>query len=71
MTSSSGMLAMPDEAKAAWLERMPMGEFVHVEDIAEAVAFFASVAAARTTGQELSVDGGHSLNTLSVTRPRG
>jgi NAD(P)-dependent dehydrogenase (short-subunit alcohol dehydrogenase family) len=71
MTSSSGMMAMPDEAKAAWLERMPMGEFVHVEDIAEAVSFFASAAAARTTGQQLSVDGGHSLNTLSVTRPRG
>jgi NAD(P)-dependent dehydrogenase (short-subunit alcohol dehydrogenase family) len=67
MTASAGMLAMPEEVKEAWLERMPMGEFVHIEDIAEAVAFFASPAAARITGQALTVDGGHSLNTLSVT----
>ena len=70
MTASSGMMAMPDEAKEAWLARMPMGEFVRVEDIAEAVAFFASAASSRVTGQQLSVDGGHSLNTLSVTAPR-
>jgi acetoacetyl-CoA reductase len=67
MTASAAMLAMPDDIKDAWLRRMPMGEFVHTEDIAEAVAFFASPAAGRVTGQELTVDGGHALNTLSVT----
>ena len=46
MTASSAMLAMPEEVKNAWLEGMPMGEFVHPEDIAEAVAFFARPAAA-------------------------
>ncbi len=70
MTASVGMLAMPEDVKDAWLNQMPMGEFVHTEDIAEAVAFFASPAAARITGQQLTVDGGHSLNTLSVTGPR-
>jgi len=67
MTASAAMLAMPQEVKDAWLETMPMGEFVHPEDIAEAVAFFARPAAARVTGQELTVDAGHALNTLSVT----
>lgn len=67
MTASAAMLAMPQEVKDAWLKTMPMGEFVHPEDIAEAVAFFARPAAARVTGQELTVDAGHALNTLSVT----
>ena len=67
MTASSGILSMPQEIIEAWLERMPMGELVRPEDIAAAVAFFASPAASRITGQQLTVDGGHALNTLSVT----
>lgn len=67
MTASSGILGMPQEIQDAWLERMPMGDFVQPADIAEAIAFFASTAAGRVTGQQLIVDGGHSLNTLSVT----
>jgi acetoacetyl-CoA reductase len=67
MTASSGILSMPGEIIEAWVARMPMGELVQTEDIAEAVAFFASPAAARVTGQELTVDGGHALNTMSVT----
>jgi NAD(P)-dependent dehydrogenase (short-subunit alcohol dehydrogenase family) len=67
MTASSGILGMPQEIKDAWLERMPMGDFVQPADIAEAIAFFASTAAGRVTGQQLTVDGGHSLNTMSVT----
>lgn len=67
MTASSGITAMPEDIRAAWLKRMPMGSFVATEDIAEAVAFFASRAAGRITGQALTVDGGHALNTLSVT----
>lgn len=67
MTASSGLLAMPQEIRDAWMARMPMGEFVAPADIAEAVAFFAAPASARVTGQQLTVDAGHSLNTLSVT----
>lgn len=44
-----------------------MGAFPEPEDVAEAVAFFSSGAAGRITGQELTVDAGHRLNTFSVT----
>jgi NAD(P)-dependent dehydrogenase (short-subunit alcohol dehydrogenase family) len=67
MTASSGILGMPRDIIDAWLATMPMGSLVAVSDIAEAVAFFASPAAGRVTGQELTVDGGHALNTMSVT----
>jgi NAD(P)-dependent dehydrogenase (short-subunit alcohol dehydrogenase family) len=67
MTASSGILSMPQDIIEAWIDRMPMGELVRPDDIAEAVAFFASPATSRITGQQLTVDGGHALNTLSVT----
>jgi acetoacetyl-CoA reductase len=67
MTASSGIRSMPAEIQDAWLARMPTGEFVQPTDIAEAIAFFASAAAGAVTGQALTVDAGHSLNTLSVT----
>jgi NAD(P)-dependent dehydrogenase (short-subunit alcohol dehydrogenase family) len=67
MTASSGILSMPQDIVDAWVETMPMGSLVAVEDIAEAVAFFASPATGRMTGQELTVDGGRALNTMSVT----
>jgi len=68
LVASSGVLSMPPEIIDAWLARIPAGELVRPDDIADAVAFFASPAAGRVTGQELTIDGGQSLNTLSVTR---
>jgi NAD(P)-dependent dehydrogenase (short-subunit alcohol dehydrogenase family) len=41
---------------------------VDTAEIAEAVAYFASPAAGSVTGQELVIDGGMTLNSLSVTR---
>jgi NAD(P)-dependent dehydrogenase (short-subunit alcohol dehydrogenase family) len=58
---------MPQEIVDAWLAAMPKGAFVRPKDIAEAVAFFASPAARRITGQELTVDAGDRLNTKSTT----
>jgi len=67
LVASTGVLSMPQEIIDAWLERIPAGELVQTADVAEAVAFFASPAAGRITGQQLMVDGGQSLNALSVT----
>ena len=68
LVASQGVLSMPREIVDAWLERIPSGRMVEPAEIAEAVAYLASPAAGATTGQELVIDGGQTLNTLSVTR---
>ena len=67
LVASAGVLAMPQEIVDAWLERIPSGRMVTPEEIADAAAFFASPRAGSVTGQELIVDGGQTLNSLSVT----
>ena len=52
------------EGEARYLAKVPMRRFANPADIAAAVAFFASKAAAFITGQTLFVDGGASLGTL-------
>ncbi|SNT11289.1 SDR family oxidoreductase [Rhodococcoides kyotonense] len=66
MTASSGILSMPQDIQDAWLASLP-GGFVDPDDIADAVAFFASPSARSCTGQVLTVDAGDELNTRSVT----
>lgn len=53
--------AMPAEVQAQYLRRQPSGHIGRAEDVAEAVAFFASKSAGHITGQVLQVDGGKSL----------
>jgi NAD(P)-dependent dehydrogenase (short-subunit alcohol dehydrogenase family) len=67
LVASAGVLAMPQEIIDAWVQRIPTGRMVATEEIAEAVAYFVSEASASTTGQELLIDGGQTLNPLSVT----
>jgi acetoacetyl-CoA reductase len=67
LVGSTGVLSMPPEIIDAWLEHIPTGRLVSPAEIAEAAAFFASPAAGSVTGQELLIDGGQSLNSLSVT----
>jgi 3-oxoacyl-[acyl-carrier protein] reductase len=49
---------LPDNVKAAVIGQIPLGRFGEPDDIAAAVAFLASPAAAYITGQTLTVDGG-------------
>lgn len=50
--------ALPDKVKDAMLAQISLGRFGEVEDVANAIAFFASDAAAYITGQVLVIDGG-------------
>jgi len=50
--------SLPDAQKQALLAAIPAGRLGSPEDIAEAVFFLASPAAAYITGQTLSVNGG-------------
>jgi 3-oxoacyl-[acyl-carrier protein] reductase len=51
-------LGVPEAARQAMLQRIPMGRFGEPEDIAGAVLFFASPLSDFVTGQELNVSGG-------------
>jgi len=67
LVASSAVLSMPRPIIDAWLARIPTGRLVDTDEIAAAASFFASRAAASVTGQELTIDGGQTLNALSVT----
>jgi NAD(P)-dependent dehydrogenase (short-subunit alcohol dehydrogenase family) len=67
LVASSGVRSMPSEIIEAWLEHIPSGRMVDTGEIAAAASYLASPAAGSVTGQELVIDGGMTLNTLSVT----
>jgi NAD(P)-dependent dehydrogenase (short-subunit alcohol dehydrogenase family) len=67
LVDSSGVLAMPEEIVEAWRARIPTGRLVKRSEVAAAAAFLASPDAGSVTGQELVIDGGQTLNALSVT----
>jgi acetoacetyl-CoA reductase len=67
LVGSAGVKAMPPEIIDAWMEQIPTGRMVEPGEIAAAAAYLASPAAGSVTGQELLIDGGMTLNLLSVT----
>jgi acetoacetyl-CoA reductase len=67
LVASAGVQAMPQEIIDAWLQHIPTGRMVDTVEIAAAAAYLASAQAGSVTGQELLIDGGMTLNLLSVT----
>ena len=53
--------ALPERVKTGLLAAIPAGHLGAAEDVANAVAFFASDEAAYITGQVLAIDGGMSM----------
>lgn len=53
---------LPDEARDALFEKIPLGRFGQPEDVAGVVRFLAGPAASYMTGQVLVVDGGMVMN---------
>jgi 3-oxoacyl-[acyl-carrier protein] reductase len=50
--------ALPDNVKQAYLQRIPLGRFGSVGEVADAAVFLAADASSYITGQVLAVDGG-------------
>lgn len=50
-----------EEKSKPMLARIPLGRFAQPEDVADAVVFLATDAAAMITGQVLSIDGGYNV----------
>jgi 3-oxoacyl-[acyl-carrier protein] reductase len=62
------VLALPEAVKDAMTATLPLGRIGKPAELAAAVAFLLSPAAAYITGTVIRVDGGYGLNTASLAR---
>ena len=61
-------MRMPAEIVDRLLSMQPTGRMAEPAEVAALVAFLASEEAGYVTGETIAIDGGGSLNTLSLTR---
>ena len=70
LVATEQVLAMPEEVRERALQGTPSARMVEPAEIAAAVAFLAGPEAAQISGQAIAVDGGASLNALSLGSQR-
>lgn len=68
MVSTEKVRAMPEEVLEALNDLLPMERMASPEEVGALCAFLCSDAAAYITGEAIRIDGGASLNTMSLTR---
>ncbi|MGH2925584.1 MAG: SDR family oxidoreductase [Solirubrobacterales bacterium] len=68
MVATERVKGMPAEIVDRLLESQPTGRMAEPGEVAALVAFLASEEAGYITGEAIAIDGGGSLNTLSLTR---
>jgi NAD(P)-dependent dehydrogenase (short-subunit alcohol dehydrogenase family) len=70
MVGTEKVRAMPEEILERVVAALPTGRLIEPDEVAGLVAFLVSEAAGQITGEEIGIDGGLSLATMSLGRPR-
>jgi len=68
MVGTEQTRSMPEEILERVMKTLPAGRMIEPDEIAALVAFLASPAAGSITGEEIGIDGGLHLNTMSLAR---
>jgi NAD(P)-dependent dehydrogenase (short-subunit alcohol dehydrogenase family) len=67
MVETEKVRAMPARVLETVIQSLPSGRMATPQEVAALVAFLCSREAAYITGQEIAIDGGFGLNTMSLT----